>query len=354
MNIKNLEIGKEYKWRELCNTLEIKVSDGGSRKKDIKKLESLCKYRKEGVRFIIEEIYDKQKRIIDKRVEKPNSINQLMASAIMYRVTNSDEGILCAGINNWLFEIGVVKDEFVKRNRAVFNRIDREFHDDYELTEMDKDFLSIEYSSLRYHFISALEKIKKTKLADYFITCKIGYSSENKTRWTRELNEEELKILYKEKDNLYKKYEIINEYDLLYGNEKIGVDRNVSRYNNFRRDLRKILYDNWNANFEFMAYKVILKNTSDIAFRKIDEEFFKGYNLAFLKSSIYAKRKKSAEKRQSDTIKKYKTIEGEGEFFDNTKRMYVENMKKLSEVDLNKINGIYVDLWDFLFRDLIG
>ncbi|MEG1597331.1 MAG: hypothetical protein RR359_03555 [Bacilli bacterium] len=361
MNIKNIELEKEYSWKDLCELLDIPYKTGNSKIKQIKEFESLCKYRKNGIKIIIEEIYDAPKKIENKRKEgsrrgigNKNSISKLMSSAIMYKVTNSNDGYLCAGINNWLFEIGVVRNEFVKKNRAMFNNMTNSFikTEEQELTEMDKDFITLEYSSLRYHFISALERIRKTKLADYFITCKIGCSQKGTVGWTRELDEDEIKILYKEKDRLYKKYEIMNEYDLLYGNESIGVKRDIYIYNEFRKDLRKVLYDNWKANFEFTAYKVILKNTSDMAFKKIDNDFFEGYSLAFLKSSIYAKRKRSAEKRQEETIKKYKKIDKEGNFFDNTNRIYLENMK-ISKVDLNKINGIYVELWDYLFKELL-
>lgn len=353
MNIRNLQLNYPYKWKQLCETLEIKVSEGNSRKRDIKILESHCKFRKEGQKFIIEEIYDMQKRIPNKK--KDNSINSLMSSAIMYKLVNTEEGFLCGGINNWLFEIGIVKSEFVKRNQRMFktNSKDDTFEEDDFLTAMDKDFISIEYSSLRYHFISALEKIRKTKLADYYITCKVGLSVEGKTVWTRELDDDELKLLRNEKDKLYKEFGILNEFDLLYGNDKLEIERDLDLYNIFRKKLRNVLRENFNANFEYTAYKVILKNTSEIAFKKIDMEFFEGYDLAFLKNSIYVKRRKSAEKRQQDAIDKYRVVEGNGSFFDNTNQLYIDNLN-LKEVDKNKVNGIYVDLWDKIYKELIG
>ena len=102
MNIQKIELEKQYKWKQLCETVDIKVSEGNSRKKDIKKLESLCRFTKEGQWFTIHEIYDKPKEIEDKRKgrEFKNSINSLMASAIMYKVINTQEGYYCGGINN--------------------------------------------------------------------------------------------------------------------------------------------------------------------------------------------------------------------------------------------------------------
>ena len=353
MNIQKVELEKQYKWKQLCETIDIKVSEGNSRKKDIKKLESLCRFTKEGQWFTIHEIYDKPKEIEDKRKgrEFKNSINSLMASAIMYKVINTQEGYYCGGINNWLFEIGVINKEFNRRNQIMFNNIKGEEVNEY-INEMNKDFISFEYSSLRSHFISALEKIRKTKLADYYITCKIGYSEDKEVKWTKELTEEDLKYLYNEKDKLYKEYGVVSEFDLLYGNENLKIKKDLTAYRNFKKDVKSILYNKWGANFEYTAYKVILKNTSDKAMELIDKKFFDGYSLIFLKDSIYVKRRKCAEERQNKAIKKYKKIDREGTFFDRVNKLYVDSLD-LSEVELNKINGIYVELWEAIYNELM-
>ena len=353
MNIQKVELEKQYKWKQLCETVDIKVSEGNSRKKDIKKLESLCRFTKEGQWFTIHEIYDKPKEIEDKRKgrEFKNSINSLMASAIMYKVINTQEGYYCGGINNWLFEIGVVNKEFNRRNQVMFNNI-KEGENGEFINEMNKDFISFEYSSLRSHFISALEKIRKTKLADYYITCKIGYSEDKEVKWTKELTEEDLKYLYNEKDKLYKEYGVVSEFDLLYGNENLKIKKDLTAYRNFKKDVKSILYNKWGANFEYTAYKVILKNTSDKAMELIDKKFFDGYSLLFLKDSIYVKRRKCAEERQNKAIKQYKKIDREGTFFDRVNKLYVDSLD-LSEVELNKINGIYVELWEAIYNELM-
>lgn len=353
MNIQKVELEKQYKWKQLCETVDIKVSEGNSRKKDIKKLESLCRFTKEGQWFTIHEIYDKPKEIEDKRKgrEFKNSINSLMASAIMYKVINTQEGYYCGGINNWLFEIGVVNKEFNRRNQIMFNNMKEGERGEF-INEMNKDFISFEYSSLRSHFISALEKIRKTKLADYYITCKIGYSEDKEVKWTKELTEEDLKYLYNEKDKLYKEYGVVSEFDLLYGNENLKIKKDLTAYRNFKKDVKSILYNKWGANFEYTAYKVILKNTSDKAMELIDKKFFDGYSLLFLKDSIYVKRRKCAEERQNKAIKKYKKIDREGTFFDRVNKLYVDSLD-LSEVELNKINGIYVELWEAIYNELM-
>ena len=356
MKINNIEIGKKYKWKQLCETIEIPISDGSTRKKQLKKLESLCKYTKEGVWFTIEEIYDIPKPIEDKRRNRDvsNSIDNLMKSAIMYKVVNTEEGYYCGGINNWLLEMGIVNDDFVSLNQKYFRKqYDKSTDKEDEMTLMDRDFITLEYSSLRSHFINSLEKIRKTKLADYLITCRVGYYENKKVKWTRDLNDDEIKKLYTEKNKLYKKYGILNEIDLLYGNEKLGISRDTYMYNEFRKELRCILKKEFGgANFEYTAYKVILKNTSEIAFKLIEETFFKNYNLTFLQNSIYIKRKKCAEKRQEEAQKKYIRINKEGVFFDKTNEMYINSLD-LNEVEMNKVNGLYVELWDAIYKELM-
>ena len=73
MNLDNLELNKKYKWKQLCETIGIKVSEGNSRKKDLKKLESLCRFTKEGQLFTIHEIYSIPKEIKDGRKNNKNA-----------------------------------------------------------------------------------------------------------------------------------------------------------------------------------------------------------------------------------------------------------------------------------------
>ena len=59
MKIENLKVGQIIKnYKELCNILEIKVSAGNSKKKQLNELERYCKYHKDKNKFIIDGIYD--------------------------------------------------------------------------------------------------------------------------------------------------------------------------------------------------------------------------------------------------------------------------------------------------------
>ena len=143
MNISNIELNKEYTWKEICTLSNTPYKTGNSKVKQLKEFESLCKFTKNGTKFIVHEKYDKPLEIKDKRKgrEVKNSINSLMASAIMYKVINTQEGYYCGGINNWLFEIGVVNREFNRRNQIMFNNI-KEGENGEFIDAMNKNFIS--------------------------------------------------------------------------------------------------------------------------------------------------------------------------------------------------------------------
>ena len=67
LNLENIELEKEYKWKQLCETLEEPYTNGNTRVKKLKELSSLCRFTKVGQKYIIHEIYDTPKEIVDKR-----------------------------------------------------------------------------------------------------------------------------------------------------------------------------------------------------------------------------------------------------------------------------------------------
>lgn len=96
MNINNVELERPYKWKELCEALEIKVSEGNSRKKDLRKLESLCRFTKEGQKFIIHEKYETPLEIKETRggannhSNKYESLEESLELAIARKLTDID------------------------------------------------------------------------------------------------------------------------------------------------------------------------------------------------------------------------------------------------------------------------
>lgn len=67
MNIENLELNKEYTWKQICKLTDIPYKTGNTKVKQMKQFESLCRFTKEKTKFTIHEIYNKPKEIEDGR-----------------------------------------------------------------------------------------------------------------------------------------------------------------------------------------------------------------------------------------------------------------------------------------------
>ena len=90
---------KTYKnWKELCLAMNWKPTGGDTKVKNLKILESICKYTRDGYKFIIEEIYDSPKVIKDNRgaigIFKP-----LLEEIIIHRL--STEGMMVDKKLSW-------------------------------------------------------------------------------------------------------------------------------------------------------------------------------------------------------------------------------------------------------------
>lgn len=67
MNLNNLELNKEYTWKQICELTDIPYKTGNTKVKQMKQFESLCRFTKEKTKFTIHEIYNKPKEIEDGR-----------------------------------------------------------------------------------------------------------------------------------------------------------------------------------------------------------------------------------------------------------------------------------------------
>lgn len=68
MKIEDLIVGQVIRnYKELCAILEIDVKSGNTKLAQFKELERYCKYHKEGNKFIIDEIFQKEQPKMDKR-----------------------------------------------------------------------------------------------------------------------------------------------------------------------------------------------------------------------------------------------------------------------------------------------
>ena len=69
-----LEVGEYKNYKAICEAMGWKPVGGDTKVKHLKELESICKYYKDGYKFIVEEIYKTPLPIVDNRGGRPTSI----------------------------------------------------------------------------------------------------------------------------------------------------------------------------------------------------------------------------------------------------------------------------------------
>lgn len=111
-NLKTGQIFKNYK--ELCEFLGWKVGTGTQKKSQLKQLNILCEWHKEGNKIIVDEVYEIKKEKEDKRFKKFEgfSIGESHWKDIgIYRIINEDIGELYIGSTTMGF-----RDRFLQHN----------------------------------------------------------------------------------------------------------------------------------------------------------------------------------------------------------------------------------------------
>ena len=160
-----LEIKTYRNWKELCESIGWKVTRGNSKNKYLKILNSMCKYHKEGQKFIIEEIYDEPKEIEDGRGKtKGNSTSKYgdsIKKLLFHMMAVSENGYAVVIPKNKAMETFY----FVKEGYSEYNNNLIEFakEHDLELTSV-YDVFNSSYKNFIRVIDSALMKLNSKKL----------------------------------------------------------------------------------------------------------------------------------------------------------------------------------------------
>ncbi|KQC91222.1 hypothetical protein AM596_15810 [Clostridium perfringens CP4] len=116
MEIENLTEGMEIKnYKELCNILNIKVSDGNSKKKQLNELERYCSYHRNGFKYIIDEIFEIPKPKAN--ILRPNKKGELLRNIKGFNVSKENvhsKGVYKIELDNYIY-IGSTITGFRKR-----------------------------------------------------------------------------------------------------------------------------------------------------------------------------------------------------------------------------------------------
>ena len=139
MKIENLKVGMVIKnYKVLCELLEIPVKDGNSKQAQLKALEQVCVYHKEGQKFIIDGIFGGVIPIIYGKGENPNSHrNSKVKSQPQFKIPHekfNSIGVYAIVLNHQIY-IGSTTNGF----RTRFNQ-----HNSKDNTMITKEMLQDE------------------------------------------------------------------------------------------------------------------------------------------------------------------------------------------------------------------
>ena len=115
-----LEITTYKNYKELCKAMEWEEKAGNSRVKQLKELDSLCTYYKEGNKFIIVEIYENQREIVDGRKARCSELSEHLQFIILYLLSHEEKNRLVVSRSELLTLTGLINKQFYFLNNNKF------------------------------------------------------------------------------------------------------------------------------------------------------------------------------------------------------------------------------------------
>ena len=115
---------KTYKnWNELCKSMNWATTGGNTKKKNLKLLDSICKYNKVGYSYVIEEIFEQPKEIIDNRGGKATSqLSNEIQFSILYLLSQEPNGNMLISKSKLLQMTGLINNQFnnINTNKLIY------------------------------------------------------------------------------------------------------------------------------------------------------------------------------------------------------------------------------------------
>ena len=277
MNINNLQenmIIKNYK--ELCKLLEIEPKTSNSKKAQLKELETYVDYEKQGVKFVIKKIYDKQKAKEDGIVGGYSEMRTLILRLL--DMSNQNNNIVLP-TNVLLRKLSMVND-----NYAIARRSQKELS---KLLDMKQEYIADFYSSTHKNLKRALEtnlnKLQRERLifwSNTIMVCKNKVEDIKKNELGEfELDEngnlvcaikQELRVATQQEKEII----LSTEKQVLtkYGFSEMGDIYKHCKSNSFYKEVYKRVKKSCNINFYFLGYDITFrKENGEEELKKIDD-----------------------------------------------------------------------------------
>lgn len=317
-NYKNLEVGQVYKsYRQLCDALGAKIEAGNSKKAQLREWECYFLYRKQGNKFIIDEIYDVP---LDKEETRGRpSVYGNMVQLLILDLLGKSRGSIVISANKLMEAIGMTNENYGKCQDNALGL------SDYSNMEIGHiyDFYNSTGSGLRGVIKTALSNLDKKLIINFSKVVKV--KERNKTQ-TRIASDKEVELLM----DISK--DILNEL----GFENINEVRRSTKWGEYLKLKKKALHEKTEFEFDYSAYKIVVnrnhleKEKTKLTSLILDEESFNketsDLNGLIIENTINnAKTRVENIDKASDKLAKLRSREN-----------YVDNIIELCRLTINK------------------
>ena len=334
-----LKKGQTFKnYKELCGFMGWKQTRGNYMKARLKELETLCKYHKEGNKFIIDEVYDKPLEKVDNRVNNgtnsiyANDIEKLIIDMCSVSDSNSYDDIQLS-LNGLLLALNIINNNY---SIASYNQTKLSQYLKIPV-ETIGDFFNSTYSKNKGIIEGALNTMQRKCLINWTTIIRI---KTNEGDYRKATNVERKQIVNTEK-------EALNE--LGYTDKKdVFLDGKWNVFFNLVKN--KLKEDSYIVDY-YKAYSIV---TSDAFDEMLLENREKNSVLSNLNKNITDSAIKSANKRHDKALAKKENTLGKMKYTKDENRAsndYIWDtttlvnlvLKENSDIDLNYLHTIECD-----------
>ena len=286
-----------------------KTTGGNIKKKNLQVLDSLCEYIKDGNKFIVTNIFDEPKEIIDKRKRKESSgLTKDLEYAILKILLNQNEKSLSISRTYLMSLVGLINSE----NYYIINNIREKYAKDKGMdTKTVNIILDRIYVYANNYIMRAIKNLEKKMLVHVIkdvpyvnVTDRVVITDAlnrpnhiEETTHSREATKDEVKFILKTKK------EVLAEFG--YGeHDKVAFKdrRNIAKMVNKRLKKEIGIHYTYNA-FRFITNDEYLQQSLDILAQEIDKDYMNDVNEDFIKIL-----NKSFTDKQSKSIKRHEEL----------------------------------------------
>lgn len=311
MNLGNLELNVRYKYKNLCEVLEIEQKKStNSKKAQLKELQQYINVVKEGTWYTVAEIYKKPKEKVDGRGKSDNShgnnnkfaqYTDILIENFLHKQQNMHHENTIYITNNCLAqEIKMVNFNYriCESNREKFHRFVYVKHP-HTPASAERDVFYYIHSKIRPAILGGLNRLQEQNKLRFELTYLIYKDNE-----ITKMDDVDIDFVKETEESLLKEMNITKQQVMLKHETKVK----------FYNELNDKVMDYFSMHYEddidgfFQGYRIVIKNVQE---QKDAKKLEKELNEKFIEDVA-----KSIEKAKDKIREKYKHWIGEP-FYDS-------------------------------------